>query len=103
MENDSNTGVADMYVSKEVMIYGILTNKILVGATVIGFSRTANYMNQEFFDEKSEVFSVLNVDFDDIKEIIQDLGQFSSTIQHIGLNQILFVMNTDNSSIDLKQ
>ena len=52
MENDANTAVADMNkdVSKSVMIFGILTSKILVGTTVIGFSRSGNYMNKEYLD-----------------------------------------------------
>ena len=101
MENDANTAVADMNksVSKEVLIYGILTNKILVGATVIGFSRSANYMNKEFFDEHLEVFSVLDVVLDDIEEMIQNnaknpdqMKSVFQRIEQIGLNQILFVM-----------
>ena len=100
MEIDANTAVADMYtsVSKEVMIYGILTNKILVGATVIGFSRSGDYMNKEYFDKKLKVFLIVDVVFDDIKEMVQNNAknpnQFKSMFQQInriGLNQILFV------------
>ena len=101
MENDANTAVADMNksVSKEVLIYGILTNKILVGATVIGFSRSGDYISKEYLDKKSKVFLILDVVFNDIKEMIQNHaknpGQMKSMFQQItqlGLNQILFVM-----------
>ena len=101
MEIDANTALADMNksVSKEVTIYGILTNKILVGATVIGFSRSGDFMNKEYFEKKSKVFSILDVVFDNIKEMIQNNAknpnQFKKMfqqIERIGLNQILFVM-----------
>ena len=101
MENDANTAGANVSqaVSKELMIYGILTNKILVGATVIGFSRSGNYLNKEFFDEQLHVFSVLDVVFDDIEEMIKNhvknltqLKTIFHQIKEIGLNQILFVM-----------
>ena len=101
METEANTGVADINknVSKEVMIYGMLTNKILVGATVIGFTRSGYYMNKEFFDEKSEVYTILDVVFGDIEEIIQNHAKnpdqmklMFQQIKQIGLNQILFVI-----------
>ena len=101
MENDANTAVAEVSkdVSKEVLIYGILKNKILRGATVLGFSRSGNFMNKEFFDERLDVYSIIEVVFDDIEEIIlnhaKNPGQMRSMlnqIKQIGLNQILFVM-----------
>ena len=101
MDNDANTAVADINknVSKELMVYGILTNKILVGATVIGFSRSGDYTSKEFFGQKLEVFSIIDVDLDDIEKIIgnhdKNQGHINSMfkqIKQLGLNQILFVM-----------
>ena len=83
-------------VSKEAMYFGILSKRILPGATVLGFSRSGN---KEFFDNKSEVYTLVDVDIEDIQETIQnrakDPEQIKSIfkkIKHIGLNQILFVM-----------
>ena len=101
METDANTAVADMNkdVSKAVMIFGILTSKILVGATVIGFSRSGNYINKEYLDNDSKVYSIVDVTINDVEMMIQ--GQAKDPIQmksilkqirQVGLNQILFVM-----------
>ena len=101
METDANTAVADLTknISKEVMIYGILRNRILVGATVLGFSRIGNYMNKEFFGKKLEVYSITDVEVQDIEEIIQNhandpvqMKSIFQNIKRIGLNQIIFVM-----------
>ena len=101
METDANTAVANMSknISKEVMIYGILTNSIIVGATVLGFSRTGNYMNKELFGKKLEVYSITDVEVQDIEEIIQNhandpvqMKSIFQNIKRIGLNQILFAM-----------
>ena len=98
MESDANTSAADMFknVSKEVMIYGILTNKILVGATVLGFSRSGHYMNKEFLENDSKVYSIVDVVMDDVKMMIQeDPNQTTSIlkqIKQVGLNHILFLM-----------
>ncbi len=101
MEKDSNTAVNEVSkdVSKEVLIFGILTNKILSGVTVLGFSRSGDYMNKEFFDKKLEVYSIIDVVIDDIKEMIQkhakDPVQMELILQQvrkIGLDQILFVI-----------
>ena len=101
METDANTAVANMSknISKEIMIFGILTNSILVGATVLGFSRTGNYMNKDFFGKKREVYTINDVEVQDIEEIIQNhandpvqMKSIFKQIEQIGLNQILFVM-----------
>ena len=103
MNKKVNTAVADVSenVSKEVMVFGILTNKILMGATVLGFSRSGNYINKEFFEKKLEVFTLTDIVFGDIEEMIQrhahsrNRGQIQSLfqqIEQIGLNQIIFVM-----------
>ena len=101
METDANTAVVDMNknVSKAVLIFGILISKILVGATVIGFSRSGDYINKEYLDNDSKVYSIVDVTIDDVEMMNQsqakDLGQMKSIlkqIEKVGLNQILFVM-----------
>ena len=102
METDANTAVADMNenVSKAAMIFGILTSKILVGATVIGFSRSGNYMNKEYLDNDSKVYSIVDVTINDVEMMMiqsqaKDPFQMRSVlkqIKQVGLNQILFVM-----------
>ena len=48
-------------VSKEAMYFGILTDKILPGATALGFSRSGNYFNKEFLQNKSETYTLVDV------------------------------------------
>ena len=86
-------------VSKEAMYFGILTNKILQGATVLGFSRSGNFINKEFLDNNSETYTLVDVVLEDIQETIKnhakDPKQIESIfkqIKLIGLNQIFFVM-----------
>ena len=82
------------------MYFGILTNEILPGSTVLGFSRSGNYIEKEFLHKKSESYTILEVEFDDIQEIIEKHAKdlYSQTesifnqLKRIGLNQILFVM-----------
>ena len=101
METDANTAVANMNkdISKAAMIFGILTSKILVGATVVGFSRSGNYMNKEYLDNDSNVYSIIDVTIEDVKMMIQNqakdplkMQSILKQIEQIGLNQILFVM-----------
>ena len=88
------------YVSKEAMYFGILTKKILSGSTVLGFSRSGNYIEKEFLDKKSESYTIPEVEFDDIKEIIKNhakdlysqMESIFNQLKQIGLNQIFFVM-----------
>ena len=86
-------------VFKEAMYLGILNNKILPGATCLGFSRDGNYFKKEFLYKKTMVYNLMDVDTDDFQNKIQtrvkDPEQIKSIFQkikHIGLNQILFVM-----------
>ena len=87
-------------VFKEAMYFGILTNKILPKATVLGFSRDGNYIQKEFLLKKSEVFNLIDVHIEDFQEKIQSLAKdpkqiksIFKKIKQIGLNQILFAMN----------
>ena len=45
-------------VSFETMIVGLLTKHILPGATVLGFSRSGDFINREFLNDKSEVYYI---------------------------------------------
>lgn len=82
------------------MYFGIITNKILPGSTVLGFSRSGNFIEKEFLNTNSEAYNLLDVELEDIQEIIEihakDPNQMKlifSQLKQIGLNQILFVMN----------
>lgn len=84
------------------MIFGILTNGILPGATVLGFTRSGKVMNKEFLAKKSKVYTLLDVDIDDyddmegmIQKHTKDPEQIKivfRNIKKIGLNQIIFLM-----------
>ena len=69
------------------MVYGILTNRILAGATVIGFSRSGDYTSKEFFEQKSEVYSIVDVGLEDIEKIIgnhaKNQGRIKSMFKQI--------------------
>ena len=65
----------------------------------MGFSRSGNYIKKEFLNKKSEVYTLVDVDIEDVQETIQnhakDPEQMESIfkqIKQIGLNQIFFVM-----------
>ena len=101
LAKDSNKAFAvpSQDVSIEAMIFGILTNKILPGATVLAFSRSGDFDNQELLDKESQVYSILDLEDKDIQEIIQknikDSEQRKSIlkqIQKFDRNQILFLM-----------
>ena len=86
-------------VSKEALIFGILTNKILPRATVLGFSRSGDFDNKEFLDNESQVYSILDLEEKDIQELVQknirdsELRKpFLQQIKKFNHNQILFVM-----------
>ena len=56
-------------VSKEAMYFGILNNKILPGATVLGFSRSGNYINKKLLCRRSEVYNLVDdLDPENIQE-----------------------------------
>ena len=73
LEEDSNNAAAlpSKKVSKEAMYFGILTNKILPGATVLGFSRSGSFIENEFLNKKSEAYTLLDVELGDIQGIIK--------------------------------
>ena len=81
------------------MYFGILTNKILPAATVLGFSRSGNYIHKEFLHNKSETYTLVDVVVENIQETIKNhakdpkqMASIFKQIKQIGLNQIFFVM-----------
>ena len=97
-------------VSKEAMYFGILTNKILPGVTVLGFSRSGNYTSKRFLDRQSEAYTLVDVDIKDFQETIEKHAEDSekmkkmfNQLKQIGMNQIFFVMKIfEHKEIDLK-
>ena len=86
-------------VSKAAIIFGILTSKILPGSTVLGFSRSGDFINKELLDKRSKVYSIQDLTDEDIEELIQnhvkDPERRESVMQQMkkfNWNQILFVM-----------
>ena len=86
-------------VSKGAMYFGILTNRILPGTTVLGFSRSGKFIEKEFLNIKFEAYTLLDVELEDIQGInenhAKDPNQMKlifSQLKQIGLNQILFLM-----------
>ena len=69
----SNTAAADPSrdVSFETMIFGLLTKQILPDATVLGFSRSGSFVNSEFLNGKSEVYSIQELSWEDVQTFIE--------------------------------
>ena len=101
-ESNNAAALPSKDVSRKSMIFGILTNGILPGATVLGFTRSGKVMNKEFLAKKSKVYTLLDVDIDDyddmegmIQKHTKDPEQIKivfRNIKKIGLNQIIFLM-----------
>ena len=98
-------------VSREAMYFGILTNKILPGATVLGFSRSGDYFNQEFLNQKSEAFALLDVDFEEagnglfqanVSDLLQGI-QISSLVSLFTTNRRYFRARYPNSNPEIDQ
>ena len=73
MVDDSKIAAADPSrdISYPTMIVGLLTKQILPGATVLGFSRSGSFVNREFLNDKSEVYSIEELSWEDVKNFIQ--------------------------------
>ena len=54
------------------MIVGLLTKQILPDATVLGFSRSGDFINQEFVDGQSEVYSIQELSLEDVETFIAE-------------------------------
>ena len=52
------------------MIVGLLTKQILPDATVLGFSRSASFVNDKFLNGKSKVYCIDNLTWEDVQTFI---------------------------------
>ena len=98
MVDDSKIAAADPSkdISYPTMIVGLLTKQILPDATVLGFSRSASFINNEFLNGKSELYSIEDLSERDVQtfilkttdteeqreKILQQLGKIASSLQH---------------------
>ena len=72
MINDATMHAAD--VSRDIdlptMIVGILTKQILPHSTVLGFTRSGDFLNRDLLKGKTEVFTIKDIDSDDVETLI---------------------------------
>ena len=52
------------------MIVGILTKYILPYSTVLGFTRSGDFLNRDLLWGKTEVFTIIDLNFFDIVDLI---------------------------------
>ena len=78
------------------MIVGLLTKQILPDATVLGFSRSGSFINREFLNGKSEVYSIEELSWEDVEtfieksteteelreRVLQQLGKIAKDLRH---------------------
>ena len=58
-------------VSFETMIVGLLTKQILPGATVLGFSRSGDFINRELLNGRCELYSFKKLSWEDVETFIE--------------------------------
>ena len=118
MVDDSKIAAAEPSekISYPTMIVGLLTKNILPDATVLGFSRSASFVNDEFLNGKSQVYSIEKLSVEDVQtfivktteteelriEILQQLGKIASSLQHdiLFLKQIVKIAMRGNSQLE---
>ena len=102
-------------ISYPTMIVGLLTKQILPDATVLGFSRSASFVNDQFLSGKSQVYSIESLTWDDVQnfilktteteelreKILHQLGEIASSLQHdiLFLTQIVRIAIEGNSPL----
>ena len=67
-------------VSFETMIVGLLTKQILPGATVLGFSRSGDFINRELLEGRSEVYSIKKLSWEDVETFIKKTMSYNSEL-----------------------
>ena len=115
MVDDSRIAAAEPSekISYPTMIVGLLTKQILPDATVLGFSRSASFVNDKFLNGKTQVYSIENLTFEDVQtfisetteteelreKIAQQLGNIASSLKHdiLFLKQIVRIAIEGNS------
>lgn len=83
------------------MIQGLLTKDILPDSTVLGFTRSGDFLNKEFLRNKSDVFSLVDLTRKDVEtmmiQVVENPKQRKAIEKHINIidwrlqTQILFV------------
>ena len=58
-------------ISFPTMIVGLLAKHILPDATVLGFSRSGSFINREFLNGKSEVYSIEELSWEDVETFVE--------------------------------
>ena len=58
-------------VSFETMIFGLLTKHILPNATVVGFSRTGDFINREYLNSSCEIYNFKELSWEDVTTFIE--------------------------------
>ena len=72
MINDATMHAADMSekIDLPTLIVGILTKQILPHSTVLGFTRSGDFLNRDLLKGKAEVFTIKDIDSDDVETLI---------------------------------
>ena len=72
MINDATMHAADVSekIDLPTLIVGILTKQILPHSTVLGFSRSGDFLNRDLLKEKAEVFTIKDLDSGDVETLI---------------------------------
>ena len=101
MIHDATVNDPDRDISYNTMIAGILSKKILPDSTVLGFTRSGDFLNKELLNNKSDVFSLVDLTEEDVEtmmmQVVENPDQRKAIEMHInsiarGLQtQILFV------------
>ena len=72
MISDATINASDVSekIDLPTLIVGILTKKILRDSTVLGFSRSGDFLNRDLLKGKAEVFTIKDLDSEDVKNLI---------------------------------
>ena len=72
MISDATIHAADVSgkIDLPTLIVGILTKQILPNSTVLGFSRSGDFLNRDLLKGKAEVFTITDLDSEDVKNLI---------------------------------
>ena len=89
MEGPANSAAVDPSrdVSYVTMIFGLLTKHILPDAAVLASSRSGDFINKEFLDDKSEVYTFKELSWEDIETFIENTTE-SKEIREKALQQL---------------